>query len=67
MPVWLQPRQVSWTVVRHGKSLDRDALKKELGDVLWYLTDFVKGGGVRRECPECHGPCKGFDCPERVL
>lgn len=31
----------------HGKALDRDALCKELGDVLWYVSDLASAFGLR--------------------
>lgn len=30
----------------HGRSLDRDALEKEIGDVLWYLHSLAEGSGI---------------------
>jgi NTP pyrophosphatase (non-canonical NTP hydrolase) len=30
----------------HGHALDRDALRKELGDVLWYLAVMAHGLGL---------------------
>jgi NTP pyrophosphatase (non-canonical NTP hydrolase) len=30
----------------HGKSLDREKLKSELGDILWYLTDIATECGL---------------------
>lgn len=35
--------------LRHGKDLDRDALKKELGDMLWYLAVMAYELGFRLE------------------
>lgn len=35
--------------LRHGKELDRDALKKELGDMLWYTAVMAHELGFRLE------------------
>lgn len=34
---------------RHGKDLDREAMKKELGDMLWYLAVFAHELGFTLE------------------
>lgn len=33
-------------VLWHGKTLDRQKLKGELGDVLWYLADIARANGI---------------------